>query len=303
MARRQSNGVGTIPNPKPFTSVEDQIALLKQRGVTFSDEQAAASFLLRDNYYAVVNGYKDAFIDVQATNIACDDRYRAGTAFEDFELLYRFDKDLRTETMKVMLDAESCMKTATVYAFCEVHGEVDAYLDPANYCTMTAFHSRGYYTRGLIRLLSTLQSIRDNKPHKKYIDHYIHAHQCLPLWVAAKCLTFGTMSAFFDYQQQRVNTKIGIAAAKALDVSSVKMRQFAFAYHTLPDFRNICAHDERLYCAKVGKNRDLGFDQMLRALKTVTTERRLGDYAKARPSARGPPHCGRRSSVVDASHG
>jgi len=272
--------MGIASNPKPFTSVENQIALLKRRGITFADERAAASFLLRNSYYAVVNGYKDAFIDKQTTNIVGDDQYKAGTPFEDFISLYRFDKDLRAATMQIMLDAESCMKTATVYAFCEVHGEVDAYLDPADYCPMSTFRNKEAYTKGLIRLLSTLQSVHDNKKHKQYIKHYMHKHHCLPLWVASKCLTFGNMSSFFDYQQQKVKTRIGIAVAKALDVNSIKMRQLAFAYHTLPDFRNICAHDERLYCARVGKNHDLGFDQMLRALKTVTTEQRMSDYAR-----------------------
>lgn len=66
---------------KPFKSVDDQIELLESRGVVFKDKQRAARFLLRENYYAVVNGYKDAFIDKQETNIAGEDRYRIGTTF------------------------------------------------------------------------------------------------------------------------------------------------------------------------------------------------------------------------------
>lgn len=77
---------------KPFRTVEQQIAILESRGVSFQDEGYAASFLLRENYYAVVNGYKDALIDKQETNLAKEDRYVRGTDFRHFELMYEFDK-------------------------------------------------------------------------------------------------------------------------------------------------------------------------------------------------------------------
>ena len=63
-----------------------QVALLERRGLSFADKGRAEEFLLRENYYAVVNGYKDAFIDRQATNLALDDRYAQGTSFEDLML-------------------------------------------------------------------------------------------------------------------------------------------------------------------------------------------------------------------------
>lgn len=280
MSSNRSHGAGQTANPKPFSDVSTQVAILERRGLTVSDRGEAERFLLRENYYSVVNGYKDAFIDRQATNLAGEDRFVSGTSFDDFMLVYTFDKALRSETIRILLDAEACMKTATIYAFCDAHHGADDYLDPSCYCPKSSYSNPGYYTRGLIRLLSTLQSIRDNKPRKQYIAHYTSTYHCLPLWVASKCVTFGTMSAFFDYQHQSVKTKTCVAMARALGVPSVPQRQLAYAYHTLPDFRNICAHDERLYCARVGNNNDRGLDQMLRALGTVTTAERLSEYAK-----------------------
>ena len=55
----------------------------------------------------------------------------------------------------------------------------------------------------------------------------------------------------------------------------------AFAFHTLPDFRNICAHDERLYCARVGKNRDKAFPELFRALGIVLDDARLKSYVSS----------------------
>lgn len=159
-------------NPKPFRTVDEQVAILEARGVLVHDESAAAEFLLRENYYAVVNGYKDAFLDRQATNLAGEDRYKSGATFEGFQTVYRFDKALRDETMSILLEAEAAMKTATVYAFCSVHGGPDDYLDPSCYCSKQQYRPEWRYTKGLIRLLSILQGIRDNRLHKPYIKHY-----------------------------------------------------------------------------------------------------------------------------------
>ena len=75
---------------------------------------------LRENYNSVVNGYKDALLDLEATNLAGEDRYRLGAIFESLCRLYDFDKRLRDVTTAVLLDAETAMRTATVYAFCLV---------------------------------------------------------------------------------------------------------------------------------------------------------------------------------------
>lgn len=268
---------------KPFKTVEEQIEILKRRGIVFSNERHAAAFLLRENYYAVVNGYKDAFLDKQASNLAGEDKYPQGLPFEALMFAYLFDRVLRRLTISVLLEAETNVKTAIAYSFCEIHAGSEDYLDPSCYCKRDEYGRPDRYTKDIIRLLSTLQSIRDNKQHKPYIKHYIDCHRHLPLWVASKCMTFGNLSSFFDLQQQRVKTKTCVVLARSLGKDVVRQRELAYSLHTLPEFRNICAHDERLYCAKVGKNSDKGFPELLRALKTVVTDqsyqRYLGEVA------------------------
>ncbi len=266
-------------DPKPFSTVEEQVAKLKFRGVGFADEDYAAAFLLRENYYTVINGYKDVLIDKEKTNLAGDDRYADGTVFRHFELLYLFDKNLRSISMPLLLDAENAMKTAVVYAFSAAHRERDAYLDPACYCSRSDYRNDKYYTKGLIRLLSTLQRIHDNDSHKAYISHYVRNHGCLPLWVLSKCLSFGSTSAFFDYQTQSVKTRTCITLARSLGKKVVGQKDLAFSFHLLPEFRNICAHDERFYCSRAGKQQDEGFKDFLRALSFVVRREDLMQYA------------------------
>ena len=267
-------------NPKPFKTVEEQVRILESRGLVFENGDSAAAFLLKESYYAVINGYKDAFLDKEKTNLVGEDRYREGASFNAFQLMYKFDKALRDETMNVLLEAEGAMKAATVYAFCSVHDGADDYLDPACYCSKSEYKPAWRYTKGLIRLLSVMQDTRDNRQRKPYIEHYNKVHRCLPLWVAAKCLTFGNMSAFFDYQKQSVKTRACVALSRALGKAVVRQKALEFAYHALPAFRDICAHDERLYCARVGKQGDMGFDQLLRALSAVITADNMSAFAR-----------------------
>ena len=74
---------------KPFLTIQRQIELLESRDVKTDD--ASGSILLREGYYSVVNGYKDPFIDREATAAAGDDRYRERTTLTDICDLFSFD--------------------------------------------------------------------------------------------------------------------------------------------------------------------------------------------------------------------
>lgn len=74
--------------------------------------------LLRENYYSIINGYKDPFLDKDAMKSSADDVYMEGTRFERLYSLFEFDRELRQITFSYLIQAEAALKTATVYAFC-----------------------------------------------------------------------------------------------------------------------------------------------------------------------------------------
>jgi abortive infection bacteriophage resistance protein len=51
---------------KCLASYEDQIGILKSRSLTISDHQKAIEILSFENYYRLINGYKDLFLAVTA---------------------------------------------------------------------------------------------------------------------------------------------------------------------------------------------------------------------------------------------
>lgn len=49
-------------SPKPFSTLTEQVDILKSRGMIIEDEEKAKCILLRENYYNVINGYKKPFL-------------------------------------------------------------------------------------------------------------------------------------------------------------------------------------------------------------------------------------------------
>lgn len=258
-----------IRDDKPFRTVDQQVEILKLRGMGFGDPVGAKKFLLRENYYAVVNGYKDLFLEAKLSPDD-EDRYLDGTMFEELRAIYLFDEALRDLCFKHIIAAENHMKTTLVYAFCELRGGGDSYLDPANYCASRNYKPKGRYTKDLIRMLSTLQSINDNRMGKDYIRHYREKHGSVPLWVASRCLTFGNMSAFYNLQRNDVQNAACKYISSACGVGKITNRQLRDVYRILVPFRNTCAHGERLYCAKAGVRGDKNFADMIVAISRVS---------------------------------
>ena len=51
---------------KPFKSLDSLLRLMRKRNITIgkgSEGSRVKRILARDNYYAVINGYKDIFLD------------------------------------------------------------------------------------------------------------------------------------------------------------------------------------------------------------------------------------------------
>ena len=88
--------VRKIPSPlfgggifvKPFKTIDEQIAILKQRGLLIPDENRARRYLLENNYYNIINGYSK-FFPMQG------DTYTNGTTFDEVICLYMIDSEIK----------------------------------------------------------------------------------------------------------------------------------------------------------------------------------------------------------------
>ena len=265
---------------KPFLTIDQQVVLLESRGVKTSE--STGSRLLRDGYYAIVNGYKNPFIDDKATALAGDDRYVDGTTFDSLYALFCFDRELRALTFRYLIKAEATARTAISYCFSREHQNIDDYLLQTNYCSKEEFESYGKSNEEYAGELSGLTSLlrrRQKNSTSAFTAHYRTKYGFVPLWVLVNDLTFGNLEHFFNLMKPAEQK----AVCKAIAESTGRLGDKSLGYfgadkariclEVLVKFRNICAHDERLYCARVGGRKDVDYGKMVWMLERFLTQR------------------------------
>lgn len=243
MASKESThicvGSFTVMGNKPFKTYDEQIDILKSRGLLFDDEKAAKAFLEANSYYNVINGYKDAFITTP------EERYLPDAKFEYIKALYLFDKRLRHSLLSILLEIETELKSIISYEFAKTHGEC-GYLEISNFR-----HDTDEELSMSAELISRFeQRICDWKNSKNIsyqnIKHYASIHGEIPVWVLCSHLNLSDISKFYarmlpDDQQAICNHLVSI------NKHPFNTKFLHRGLWILSDIRNLCAHNQRLY--------------------------------------------------------
>lgn len=266
-------------NRKPFKTIDEQMQILRSRGLEVTETDRLV--LMREGYYAVVNGYKAPFIDRQLSSEKGEDVFVEGTKFEHLHLLFDLDRLLREQTFPLILRAETTVRTALAYCYSERYPGMDSYLDPANYCDQRQYHIRRNYDRDKAGLLRRLRKAHDNEWGHESIDHYLSHHGHVPLWVLVNVLTFGNVSHMYALSTSSVRNAVCRMIAQEQGTGRIGTERMRKAMSVLVDFRNVCAHDDRLYCARTGKSHDKTFTDMLTALELIVRDSDMNLYRKS----------------------
>ena len=223
---------------KPFLSYEDQLnKLANEKALTIPDREYAMTMLQRIGYFSLIGGYKAPFKN--PTN----NLYYRHVKFEDIVALYAFDEDLRELFFKYILQVERHIRSLLAYSFTEKHGELQTeYLDPGNYDSDPAVQD------DVNRLINTLDKLANRTSDYPYINHQRNTYGNVPLWVLMNGITFGTLSKFYLLSTQDVKTKV------AKNFYKVNEKQLTQYLTVMTKFRNVCAHNERLYSYKTKDN-------------------------------------------------
>lgn len=254
---------------KPFKTYEQLEAIMRDRGL---DPGAHARAILeREGYYPVVNGYRSLFIDE-------GERYRQGATLDEVYALFVMDRRLRSVLFRHIALAEGVLKSVCCYEFCSRHqDDNEAYLDPASYRTERRFRKM------VVRFINDVNVMLGRDPKrppafaKDYLDHYKSEHDNIPLWVTMNSLSLGQAFKFYTFLDE--STRFAISqrfqemhreahGTKARRITHESLRK---SYDHIKDFRNICAHDERLFCAKVDKSKSTDFRRLMADMYAVLT--------------------------------
>lgn len=220
--------------PKIYKTRTEQLNILRSRGLNIDDDTIAEEILEKENYYNVINGYKEPFIDLSAAS----ENYLPNAKFDELFSVFTFDRNIRMIYLKYILKAEHHLKTVIAHEFSKLYG-YDNYLKIENFDTSTNIK-----LKEVLQTIGSLNTVLSNQLNKsKEITHYLTTHGYVPLWVMVNVLTLGELSHFFkNLKPQDAN-----AIAKTFNIRHDELSKFM---KNLTIARNICAHDERFYDIK-----------------------------------------------------
>lgn len=223
---------------KIFKTIDEQIEILKSRNIIIDDYDKAYKILSKNNYYYLINGYKDLFIDIASK----EEKYIKNTKLEEIYALYEFDKDIKINFLKYFLFIENEIDAYIAYEFSKVYGHKN-YLIPNNFNTL---NFKNNLIDKFINDLN-LEIQYQYKNSNEMIVHYIDKYNYVPLWVLVRVLSFGKISRFYSLMKPKEQNTIS-------KKYNLRINEFKIILHNLTLVRNICAHDEKLYDIKM-KNR------------------------------------------------
>lgn len=224
---------------KQFKSLDEQIEILKYKGLVINNVDYAKNVLLRENYF-FISGYRHLFMKSSVDKV-----YKEGTRFEEVYSLFLFDRTLRNILFKNLLIIENNLKSISSYQLSKRYGYKEKdYLKEKN------FDSNPEKKRQVNDLIKKMKKqIRSNSRENTATLHYVSNYGYIPLWILVKVLSFGIVSEM--YSVLKVEDQKEIAGIYGIDYQNLLVY-----LPILSNYRNLCAHEDILYENKTKKEID-----------------------------------------------
>ena len=211
---------------KPPLPVQDQVRLLKSRGLQIPDEARAARYLQNISYYRL-SGYMYPFLADTKQHL-----YKKGTIFDDILDLYRFDRELRLLVFSAVEKIEVALRAQITNEFSLASQNPFWYTDAAYFADPV---KHAAFLDGLSSYI--------NRSNDVFIRHFYNTYSGIwpPIWVISEILSMGQFSILYSITVKSPPRK---AVAEYFGVKEVVLTTWL---HTLVYVRNICAHHTRLW--------------------------------------------------------
>lgn len=215
---------------KTFKSLDEQVEILKGKGLIVEDYDKTKDILLRENYF-FINGYRSPFLQ-NGTK-----RFVEGATFEEMYSLFTFDRYFRNIIFKNILIVENNYKSIFSYIMSKKYGYKEKeYLNPHNF---DRSKEKQRQINDLIRKLK--RQIRINGTQHQATSHYINNYGYIPMWVGVKVLSFGIVSELFSVLKGEDREEI---SSYYNEVNSNTLEDYL---SIVSNYRNICAHEDILF--------------------------------------------------------
>lgn len=215
---------------KQFKSLDEQVQILRYKGLIINNEEETKEILFRENYF-FISGYRHLFMKSSK-----DKTFLAGTTFEELYSLFLFDRYFRYILFKNLLVIENNLKSMISYQLSKKYGYKEKdYLNPKN------FSKDPTKTKQINDLIKKMKKqIRANGAQHSATLHYINNYGYIPLWVLVKVLSFGIVTELFSILKREDQQALA-------NVYNVRIEELLTYLPILSNYRNLCAHEDIVY--------------------------------------------------------
>ena len=215
---------------KNFKTINEQVEILKNKGLIIEDEISVKETLLRENYFFIM-GYRHAFMTSPKER-----KFIPGTTFDEVYSLFTFDRNFRNVIFKNVLVIENQLKSVISYQLSKKYGYKEKeYLNPKNF---TQDHNKARRVRDLIDKMK--RQIRINATTHNATIHYMNNYGYIPLWVLVKVLSFGIVCELYTILKKEDQIEI----AEVFNTTPQVLEDILII---LSNYRNLCAHEDIVF--------------------------------------------------------
>ena len=221
---------------KTFKTLDEQIEILRSKGLIIDDENIAKDILLRENYF-FISGYRHVFLRPDNKK-----KFLQGTNFRELYGLFNFDRQLRNILFKNILIVENNLKSILSYVMSKNHGfKEQSYLNADN------FVDDPTKTKQINDLLRKMKrQINVNSKQHTATSHYMMNYGYIPLWVVVKVLSFGIVGELYSILQYEDQKEIA-------NIYDIDVKELILYLPIIANYRNLCAHEDMCFMNKTQK--------------------------------------------------
>lgn len=221
---------------KTFKTLDEQVEILRSKGLVIDDVERAKYILLRENYF-FLSGYRHVFLRPDNKK-----RFLQGTNFRELYGLFYFDRQLRNILFKNILIVENNLKSIVSYVMSKNHGfKEQNYLNADNFVNDS---SKIKQINDLLRKMK--RQINVNSKQHTATSHYMINYGYIPLWVVVKVLSFGIVGELYSILQYEDQKEIA-------DIYGIDVKELILYLPIIANYRNLCAHEDICFLNRTQK--------------------------------------------------
>ena len=216
-----------ISYSKTCTLPEDLIPLLKQRGLSISDEQRAVDYLTNIGYFRFSSYFHPLLKEPKSDHV-----YKENATFDMALNMYRFDRKLRILLFNEIEKIEVAIRSAMT-------NRISSELNDVFWMT----NSRYFRNQTIFAKTLTLIQLEKEKTKEDFIAHFEtkYSNPYPPAWMIAEIIPLGVLGNLFN------NLKNKTILKKIAKQFGLPLPVFSSWILLLVNLRNLCGHHARLW--------------------------------------------------------